>query len=146
MSLDLVIGSFHSALRRTEDQSERYLAALRNNTIHIIGHPQGRIFNHRKGLKADWPKVFAEAARLDKAFEIDGYPDRKDLKLTLLRSALKEGTRISMGTDAHHPWQLASMEFALAAAVLAGFRSPQIVNFLSVDELRKWVSQISQFH
>ncbi len=68
MSLDLVIGSFHSALRRTEDQTERYLAALRNNTIHIIEHPQGRIFNHRKGLKADWPKVFAEAARLDKAF------------------------------------------------------------------------------
>ncbi len=51
-----------------------------------------------------------------------------------------------MGTDAHHPWQLAFMEFALAAAVLAGFKPPQIVNFLSVDELRKWVSQISQPH
>jgi histidinol phosphatase-like PHP family hydrolase len=146
LSLDLVIGSFHSALRRTGDQTERYLAALRNQTIHILGHPQGRIFNHREGLKADWPKVFAEAARLDKAFEIDGYPDRQDLKLTLLRSALKEGTRISLGTDAHHPWQLAFMEFALAAAVLAGFKPPQIVNFLSVDELRKWVSQISQPH
>jgi histidinol phosphatase-like PHP family hydrolase len=90
LSLDLVTGSFHSALRRTEDQTERYLAALRNNTIHILGHPQGRIFNHREGLKADWPKVFAEAARLDKAFEIDGYPDRQDLRLTLLNSALKE--------------------------------------------------------
>jgi hypothetical protein len=76
----------------------------------------------------------------------DGYPDRQDLKLTLLHLALKEGTRISLGTDAHHPWQLAFMEFALAAAVLAGFRPPQIVNFLSVDELRKWVSQISQPH
>jgi len=68
------------------------------------------------------------------------------LKLTLLHLALKEGTRISLGMDAHHPWQLAFMEFALAGAVLAGFRPPQIVNFLSVDELRKWVSQISQPH
>jgi hypothetical protein len=33
--------------------------------------------------------------------------------------------------------QLAFMEFALAAAVLAGFKPHQIVNFLPVDELRK---------
>jgi histidinol phosphatase-like PHP family hydrolase len=68
------------------------------------------------------------------------------LKLSLLRLALKEGTRISLGADAHHPWQLAFMEFALAAAVAAGFESHQIINFLSIDELRKWVSQISQPH
>jgi histidinol phosphatase-like PHP family hydrolase len=136
LSLDLVIGSFHSALRRTEDQTERYLAALRNQSIHILGHPQGRIFNHRDGLEADWPGVFAEAARLDKAVEIDRYPDRQDLKLSLLRLALKEGTRISLGTDAHRPSQLAFMEFALAAAALAGFKPPQIVNFLRVEELR----------
>jgi histidinol phosphatase-like PHP family hydrolase len=68
------------------------------------------------------------------------------LKLTLLRSALKEGTRISLGTDAHHPWQLTFMEFALAAAVPAGFTRSQLVNFLSVGEVRKWVSQISQPH
>jgi histidinol phosphatase-like PHP family hydrolase len=69
-----------------------------------------------------------------------------NLKLSLLRLALKEGTRISFGTEAHHPWQLAFMEFALAAAVLAGFEPHQIINFLSIDELRKWVSQISQPH
>ena len=39
-SLDLVLGSFHSALRTTEDQTERYLAALRNPHIHILGHPR----------------------------------------------------------------------------------------------------------
>jgi histidinol phosphatase-like PHP family hydrolase len=44
----------------------------------------------------------------------------KILKLTLLHLALKEGTRISLGTDAHHRWQLAFREFALAAAVFAG--------------------------
>jgi hypothetical protein len=39
-SLDLVLGSFHSALR-TEDQTERYLAAVRNPHVHILGHPRG---------------------------------------------------------------------------------------------------------
>src|SRR4030095_16028336 len=77
--LDLVLGSFHSSLRRTDDQTERYLAALRNPHIQILAHPQGRIYNFRLGLKADWPRVFAEAAKLDKALDIDCYPDRQDL-------------------------------------------------------------------
>jgi histidinol phosphatase-like PHP family hydrolase len=45
--LDLVLGCFHSALRREEDQTERYLAALRNPSIHILGHPRGRIYTFR---------------------------------------------------------------------------------------------------
>ena len=53
--LDLVLGSFHSALRKKEDQTDRYLAALRNPEIQILGHPRGRIYNFRFGLKADWP-------------------------------------------------------------------------------------------
>ena len=46
-SLDIVLGSFHSALRRKDDQTERYLAALRNPHIQILGHPRGRIYNYR---------------------------------------------------------------------------------------------------
>src|SRR5213078_3594267 len=103
--LDLVLGSFHSALRRSEDQTDRYLAALRNPSIQILGHPQCRVFGYRLGLTADWSRVFAEAARLDKAVEIDGYADRQDLRVSLLKIARREGARISLGTDAHHPWQ-----------------------------------------
>jgi histidinol phosphatase-like PHP family hydrolase len=85
-SLDLVLGSFHSALRTTEDQTERYLSALRNPHVQILGHPRGRIYNFRIGLKADWSRAFAEAARLDKALEIDCYPDRQDLNVALLKN------------------------------------------------------------
>jgi histidinol phosphatase-like PHP family hydrolase len=95
-SLDLVLGSFHSALRRKNDQTERYLAAIRNPNIQILGHPRVRIYNYRFGLRADWETVFREATRLDKAVEIDAYPDRQDLNLSLLRIAKRCGTRISM--------------------------------------------------
>jgi hypothetical protein len=121
-SLDLVLGSFHSALRTTEDQTERYLAALRNPDVHILGHPRGRIYNFRIGLTADWPRVFAEAARLDKALEIDCYPDRQDLNVELLKIARDHGTRISLGTDAHHAWQLEFIELGLAAQSAQRFR------------------------
>jgi histidinol phosphatase-like PHP family hydrolase len=140
--LDVVLGSFHSALRRSEDQTDRYLAALRNPGIQILGHPQCRVFGYRVGLTADWPRVFAEAARLDKAVEIDGYADRQDLRVSLLKIARREGARISLGTDAHHPWQLAFMDFSLAAAYLAKIPPERIVNFMSLADFKMWVEGV----
>jgi len=140
--LDIVLGSFHSALRKKEDQTGRYLAALRNRTIQILGHPRGRIYNYRLGLNADWPRVFAEAVALDKALEIDCYPDRQDLNLTLLKIARKEGVRISLGTDAHHPWQLEFIELGLAAALQAKIPTERIVNFMSILDLERWVGKL----
>jgi histidinol phosphatase-like PHP family hydrolase len=140
--LDIVLGCFHSALRRKDDQTDRYLAALRNRDVHILGHPQGRIYNFRAGLDADWPRVFATAAELDKALEIDSYPDRQDLRPDLLSLAAEAGCRISIGTDAHGPTQLPFIELGLASALRAGVRRDRILNFLSLEELLTWVREI----
>src|SRR5205085_5159910 len=140
--LDLVLGAFHSSLRTKEDQTDRYLAALRNPEIQILGHPRGRIYNFRLGLKADWARVFAEAAKLNKAVEIDSYPDRQDLNLTLLKIACREGVRISLGTDAHHPWQLEFIELGLAAALKAKIPAERIINFMSISQLKQWVASL----
>jgi histidinol phosphatase-like PHP family hydrolase len=142
LGLDIVLGSFHSALRKTEDQTERYLAALRNPHIHILGHPRGRIYNFRVGLKADWSRVFAEAARLDKALEIDCYPDRQDLNVKLLKLARDHGTHISLGTDAHHGWQLEFIDLGLAAALRAKIPPDQILNFMPILELKAWAQSV----
>lgn len=142
LRLDVVLGSFHSALRTKEDQTERYLAALRNPNLHILGHPRGRIYNFRIGLKADWPRVFAEAARLDKALEIDSYPDRQDLNVALLKIARAHGTRISLGTDAHHAWQLEFIDLGLAAALRAKISADRIVNFMSRIEVKAWTQAL----
>lgn len=142
--LDLVLGCFHSALRKKDDQTERYLAALRNPDIQILGHPRGRIYNFRLGLIADWPRVFALATELDKAVEIDSYPDRQDLSLDLIKLAGKAGCRISIGTDAHGPSQLRFIDFGLAAARLAGIDSERILNFMTRDELVDWAASVRQ--
>ena len=42
-ALDVILGSFHSALRVTDDQTERYLAALRN---HTYSHPRSPARSH----------------------------------------------------------------------------------------------------
>jgi DNA polymerase (family 10) len=93
-------------------------------------------------LNADWSAVFAEAVRLDKAVEIDGYADRQDLRVSLLKIARKEGVRISLGTDAHHPEQLSFMELSLAAAALAKIPADRIINFMSVDQIKTWAQTV----
>ena len=139
--LDLVLGCFHSALRRKEDQTSRYLAGLRNPGIQILGHPQTRVWNRREGLKADWSAVFAEAARLDKAVEIDGYVDRQDLRISLLKVARKEGVRISLGTDA--PSGAARFYGTEPRRSCAGEDSAErIINFMSVDQLKSWAQSV----
>ncbi|HEU5231837.1 MAG TPA: hypothetical protein VFU50_03175 [Terriglobales bacterium] len=122
----------------------RYIAALRNPAIQILGHPRGRVYNYRMGLTAEWPQVFDEAARLDKAVEIDGYPDRQDLNVDLLRLARKAGCRISLGTDSHGPTQLGFMEYSVTAALQAGIKRDRILNFMSLDELKTWVGTLRE--
>ena len=137
-TLDLVVGSFHSVLRKTEDQTSRYLAALNNPSIHILGHPRGRVYNYRIGLKADWKKVFDHATKLNKAVEIDSYPDRQDLDGELLKLAKKSGCKIAIDTDAHHPWQLGFIELGLASALQAGIKAQNIINFWDATSLGEW--------
>jgi len=129
-------------LRIVEDQTDRYLAALRNPHIRILGHPRGRIYNFRLGLSADWPRVFAEATNLDKALEVDCYPDRQDLNIDLLKIAREHGTRISLGTDAHHSWQLEFIELGLAAALKAKLPADRIVNFMPIGELKSRAREV----
>jgi putative hydrolase len=140
--LDVVLGCFHSSLRKKDDQTERYLAAVRNPTLQILGHPRGRIYNFRLGLTCDWRRVFDLAAELDKAVEIDAYPDRQDLSCELVKLAAKAGCRISIGTDSHGPSQLRFIEFGLASALSAGIKPDRILNFLTAEELLHWVANV----
>jgi DNA polymerase (family 10) len=137
-TLDVVLGAFHSKLRLTDDQTDRYLAALRNPDFHVMAHPRGRRWGVRVGLRADWTKVFEEAVAQGKAMEIDGHPDRQDLDVELLGLAREAGVWISVGTDAHHPRELANMEFGLAAAIRAGIPRSRILNFMDTDDLLAW--------
>ncbi|MFN2614635.1 MAG: PHP domain-containing protein [Actinomycetota bacterium] len=137
-SLDIVLAAFHSKLRVKEDQTDRYLLALKNPHINTLAHPRGRIFNFRLGLSADWPRVFDAAAAAGKAVEIDAYPDRQDLNAPLLRLAAEAGCHISIGTDAHHPDELVFFDIGVAAAIEAGVPFDRIINTWPADRLVEW--------
>jgi DNA polymerase (family 10) len=136
--VDVVLGAFHSRLRVTEDQTERYLRALANPNVNVLAHPRGRRYDVRFGLHADWERVARAAAERDIALEIDSWPDRQDLDVPSLRFVAEAGCRVAIDTDAHKPHELAFVEFGLAAAIRAGIRRDRVVNFLPRDELLAW--------
>jgi histidinol phosphatase-like PHP family hydrolase len=143
--LDLVLGAFHSKLRNREDATERYLAALRNPDVHVLAHPTTRMFGRRAGLVADWPRVFAEAARLGKAVELDATPRRQDLPVDLARIAVAEGVRwFSMGSDAHYAEELENLPFAMATAILAGVSRDRIIAYRAADEVVAWAAELRE--
>jgi histidinol phosphatase-like PHP family hydrolase len=140
--LDIVVGSFHSKLRGTEDQTERYVRALSNPTFHILGHPRCRMFSSRLGLQADWPVVLEAASRFGKALEINAHPNRQDLNVEVLELARDGDTMFSIGTDAHATWEMEFAPMALAASIKAGLTPDRIVNFLPADRLLEWVASV----
>jgi len=137
-NLDLVLGCFHSALRRKEDQTERYVRALRNPTVHILGHPRGRVFNLRVGVIADWPNVFARAAQTGVAIELDGDVSRQDLDHRIARAAKKAGCLFALDSDAHGAGDFAYAETAIAHARLAHVPAERVINCWPLDRLLEW--------
>ncbi|MDQ2959843.1 MAG: PHP domain-containing protein [Candidatus Dormibacteraeota bacterium] len=137
--LDLVLGAFHSKLRLTDDQTDRYLRALSNPTVDVFAHPRGRMFDRRLGLSARWDEVFEAAAENEVALEVDAYPDRQDLDVDLLRLAARHDVWIAVDTDSHHPVDLDAMPLGIAALVLAGVPRARVVNAMATDQVREWV-------
>jgi putative hydrolase len=138
-SLDLVLGAFHSELRSKDDQTERYLAALRQPRLHVLAHPKARMYGRRVGLVADWRRVFAEAAVQGKALELDATVPRQDLNVELATIAREEGIEwFTLGSDAHSAPELEFLPFGMAIAALAGIPRERILNYQPIEVVRSW--------
>jgi putative hydrolase len=136
-AFDLVLAAPHSRLRSGDDQTERMLATVRHPRVDVLAHPRGRMFS-RRGVLADWDRVFSEAREHGVAVEIDGDPYRQDLDFTLAARALAAGCVFALDSDAHGPDELAFSDFALAHARLAGIPAERVINTWPVDRLLAW--------
>ena len=137
---DIVVAAPHAGLRSADDQTARMLAAVATPGVHVLGHPRGRMFGSRPGVTADWPRVFAAAAALGVAIEIDGDPARQDLDDDLARAADAAGCLFALDTDAHAVNQWRYADIALAHARLAGIPADRVVNTWPLDRLLDWAS------
>ena len=135
---EFVVASPHSLLRKSTDQTARMVGAVSQPGVSILGHPQGRRFNVRPGVSADWDRVFDVAARRQVAIEIDGSWDRQDIHYALAARALERGCLFALDSDAHSHPELDFIEIALAHARLAGIPQDRIVNYWPEQKFLEW--------
>lgn len=95
---EFIVASPHSLLRKAIDQTPRMVGAVSQPGVCILGHPQGRRFNVRPGVSADWDQVFEVAARREVAIEIDGSWDRQDVHYEL--AAIPQERIVNYWSDA----------------------------------------------
>ena len=138
---EFVVASPHSQLRRADDQTPRMLAAVRAPAVAILGHPRGRMFNSRPGITADWDEVFAAAASLGVAIEIDGNWHRQDIDYMLAARALRAGCLFALDSDAHATGELQFSEYAVAHARLAGIPAERVINCWTEARLVEWMRE-----
>jgi putative hydrolase len=141
--LDIVVGSAHSKLRmEAEGMTQRFLKALADPHLDILGHCTGRLVYGRGRPEStfDGEAVFAAAARYDKAVEINSRPERLDPPPRLMELARDAGCRFSIDSDAHAPGQLSWLRYGAEIAVAASVGPERIMNTLGADELRAWAA------
>ncbi len=141
-SLDIVIGSVHSAFNISRDEmTARLIRACENPYVSIIGHPTGRMLEGFSGYEFDYDAVFAAAARTGTALEIDGQAMRLDLPAPLVRRAKTFGVTFSVDSDAHEAGDLANIELAAGQARRAGLTKDDVLNARPLDDVLAFVAR-----
>jgi len=123
--LDWVLAAVHTSFERSP--TERILGAMDNPHVDCIAHPSARKIGGRQPAVAI-ERLVARAVETGTALEMNGQPDRLDLRDTHARLAGEAGAKIVISSDGHRPVTLMSIELALAQARRAWLTSEQVVN------------------
>lgn len=136
--LDLCVASVHSKFDLSRNkQTQRLLKAMDNPHVHIIGHPTGRLINHRDAYPLDIDALIDGARQRRCCLELNAQPSRLDLGDRYARMAKNAGVLIAISTDAHATSQLGHMPFGIAQARRAWLEAKDVLNTRTLVQLRK---------
>jgi DNA polymerase (family 10) len=134
--LDWVQASVHGGQRMPRRElTKRVEEALRNPHVRCLSHPKGRIINRRPENALDLERVFEVALEERVALEVNGLPDRLDLRGEHVRDAIEAGVGIVCSTDAHSVRGLGNMELSVMTARRGWATPAQVVNTRSLAGL-----------
>ncbi|MCY1045539.1 DNA polymerase/3'-5' exonuclease PolX [Corallococcus sp. bb12-1] len=127
--LEVVIASIHVRHSMDEDQmTRRVLAALDNPHMHILGHPTGRLIQSREPYPLRMEEILERAAERGVAVEVNGKPQRLDLKAEYVRRAVSLGVKLVVSCDAHRQEDLKNLSYAVSTARRGWARKKDILN------------------
>jgi DNA polymerase (family X) len=134
--LDWVQASVHGGQRMPRpEMTKRVEAALRNRYVRCLSHPKGRYINRRPENALDLERVHEVALEEGVALEVNGLPDRLDLRGEHVREALRAGVQIVCSTDAHSVRGLGNMALSVATARRGWATAADVVNTRPLDAI-----------
>ncbi len=134
--LEWVQASVHGGQRLPKrEQTKRVEEALRNPYVSCLSHPKGRYVNRRPENELDVERLVEVALEEGVALEVNGLPDRLDLRDVYVRLAVEAGVRIVCSTDAHSIRGLANMELSVATARRGWATAADVVNTGPLDSV-----------
>jgi DNA polymerase (family 10) len=134
--LDWVQASVHGGQRMPRrEMTKRVEEALRNPHVRCLSHPTGRLINRRPENALDLERVFGVALEEGVALEVNGLPDRLDLRGEHVRDALRAGVPIVCSTDAHSVRGLENMELSVRTARRGWATAADVVNTRTRENL-----------
>jgi len=130
--LEVVGAAVHSAFRQSRrDMTRRVIRAIENPHVDILFHPTARALGQREPVSLDIDAVIEAAARTGTVLEVDGIPERLDLKDEHVRKAVNAGVALAIDSDAHRVGQLACADTLGVAVARRGWaRASDVINAL----------------
>ena len=137
---DICVASVHSHFGQSKDEmTRRVVRAMENPFVHVIGHPTGRKINQRPPIDLDLEEVFKAAARTGTALEVNGYPDRLDLKDEHILWAKRHGVKFAVDTDSHATTHLDLMRYGVGQAQRGWLTRDDVINAWPLSRLRAFL-------
>jgi DNA polymerase (family X) len=134
--LEWVQLSLHAGQRGAREELTRKVTeAMRHPAVRCLSHPKGRIINHRPENALDLDAVFEVALETGVAVEVNGLPDRLDLRGEHVQRAVEVGVKIVCSTDAHSLAGLGNMKLSIATARRGWARAADVLNTRPLDEV-----------
>jgi DNA polymerase (family 10) len=136
--LDWVVASVHNAPENRP--TERVLEAMQNPYVDCIGHLTGRRIGTRGPRDVDVERVIAGALEAGCFLEINGQPDRLDLRDVHARAAKEAGLKLVVNSDGHQIRAQNYVELGIGQARRGWLTKEDVLNtrtWKQLDKLRR---------
>jgi DNA polymerase (family X) len=136
--LDWVVASVHQAPENRP--TERVLEAMQNPYVDCIGHLTGRRIRTRGPRDVNVERVIEAALETGCFLEINGQPDRLDLRDVHARAAREAGLKLCVNSDAHQIRAQNYVELGIGQARRGWLTKADVVNtrtWKQVEKLRR---------
>jgi len=134
--LDVVGIAIHSNFKMTKkDMTARITKAMKNPHADIFFHPTGRLVHKREPYEVDMDVVIEVAKQTKTILEINGFPERLDLKDTDIKKAIGAGVKLAIDSDAHSVEHIEYIRYGIAQARRGWAEKKDIINVLPLERM-----------